>query len=78
MPIPEFDQDPVTPILNHKTLLYSYAWREYISFWCGFAPVYVDAAPFLEIPEVAAMPCYPADGSIRIINGTVVIKLSAD
>lgn len=78
LPIPEFDQDPVTPILNHKTLLYSYAWREYISFWCGFAPVYVDAAPFLEIPEVAAMPCYPADGSIRIINGTVVIKLSAD
>jgi len=29
-----------------------------------------------ESPEAASMPCWPADGSIAVIDGTVVIKLS--
>ena len=35
-----------------------------------------DPAAFRDNAEVAAMPCYPADGSIRIIDGAVVVKLS--
>jgi hypothetical protein len=26
------------------------------------------------MPEVQAMPSYPADGSVQIINGAVVVK----
>lgn len=73
-----FDCDPVTPVLTHETFLYSYTWKDFVSFWCGFSPTEADPAAFRENAEVTAMPCYPADGSIRIIDGTVVVKLSED
>lgn len=76
--VPGFDRDPLTPLLSHETFLYSYSWQEFVSFWCGFSPTEADPAAFRDNAEVAAMPCYPADGSIRIIGGTVVVKLSND
>ena len=74
--VPGFDRDPLTPLLSHETFLYSYSWQEFVSFWCGFSPTEADPAAFRDNAEVAAMPCYPADGSIRIIDGAVVVKLS--
>ena len=47
----------------------------YLSIWCGFSPEYVDSKHFEKMEEVEAMPCYPDDGSIRIIEGTVVVKI---
>lgn len=46
-----------------------------LSIWCGFSPEYVDAESFENMKEVEEMPVYPDDGSIRIINNTVVVKL---
>ncbi|MDO4189579.1 MAG: hypothetical protein Q4D29_11380, partial [Lachnospiraceae bacterium] len=44
----------------------------------GFDPLVRDSDEdeefFKTNPEVMEMPCYPADGSIKIIDGTVVIK----
>ena len=33
------------------------------------------AAYFKALPEVAAMPAYPSEGSVRVIEGCVVVKL---
>ena len=46
----------------------------FINNWCAFNPEYGDAEDFENLPEVIEMPCYPDDGSIRIINDTVVVK----
>lgn len=35
-----------------------------------------EQARLRQSPEAAAMPCWPADGSVAVIDGTVVIKLS--
>ena len=42
--------------------------------WTGYSPIVIDAAPFSELDEVKEMPSYPDDGSITIINKTVVVK----
>lgn len=47
--------------------------------WTGVAPVYVSDAELEHIsalPEVAAMPVYPAAGSIAMVEGNLVVKLS--
>ena len=46
-----------------------------MELWCGFAPELGDAAEFEGNAEVASMPCYPEQGSIRCINGKIVVKL---
>ena len=47
----------------------------YLNIWCGFSPEFVDSKYFENMKEVEEMPCYPDDGSIRIIENTVVIKM---
>lgn len=46
-----------------------------MEFWCGFAPELGDAAEFDGNAEVASMPCYPDQGSIRCINGKLLSNL---
>ena len=47
---------------------------DYLEKWCGFAPKYAKRDDFMDLEEVQQMPDYPDDGSIKIINGTVVVK----
>lgn len=47
---------------------------EYMHYWCGFSPELADPADFENLPQVQQMPRYPDDGSIQIINDTVVVK----
>lgn len=54
----------------------NYAWHGYITYWLGFRPEEVDSTPFETMEEVLTMPTYPDSGSIRIIDGTVVVKLA--
>ena len=35
-----------------------------------------NAGSYMELPEVQAMPVYPAKGSCRIVNGVLIVKLS--
>lgn len=49
---------------------------QYIDNWLGFSATCVDAEPFEVLKEVKNMPSYPDDGSIKIIEGTVVVKLA--
>ena len=47
-----------------------------MKFWCGYSPTIVKSKPFANLPEVKAMAIYPNDGSIKVINNTVVIKIN--
>ena len=60
--------DDITGYLN------TYAWRSFMERWCGFGPAYADPAGWADREETRAMPHYPDDGSIRIIDGTVVVN----
>ena len=51
--------------------------REYfLQNWLGFKVRWYGGTELYSNPEVQAMPAYPAEGSIRIIDGVVVVKLS--
>ena len=50
--------------------------REYLlAFYCGFSPEYINMD---ELPKEVtdAMPVYPADGSIQVIDGVIAVKLN--
>lgn len=61
-------------------LVDAYSRLEFLRFYCGFD------APFVGTDDMTAeiwlairnMPCYPTDGSIKIINDTVVVKFSEE
>lgn len=40
--------------------------------WCGFWQMQVE----FDHPDIASMPCYPDDGSIRVIDDVIVVKFS--
>lgn len=46
-----------------------------LSRWCGFSPKYVTASKFGHKKEISKMPSYPDDGSVKIIDGTVVVRM---
>lgn len=52
-----------------------YDWQEFLDLWCGFTPPYADAEDYAALPEVQEMPSYPDSGSIRIVDGAVIVKL---
>lgn len=59
---------------TERTLLNNYAWLVFMENWCGYSPTMSNVADFIDLPEVQAMPSYPDDGAIQIINNTVVVK----
>ena len=59
---------------NSMEYLHCPTWETFMKVWCG-ADFRDDWDPYLDSrPEVQAMPSYPADGSIKIIDGAVVVK----
>lgn len=59
----------MNPVENQYDLLY------FLKNICGFETPVVDGTQFMELEEVQDMPVYPDAGSIRVIQGTVVVKL---
>ena len=70
-----FDSIAIIPYYDTGDMVNSFASRSFIRYWCGFDPVY-DYAGYTEDPQVQAMPCYPDDGSIAVINDTIVVKFA--
>lgn len=64
----------IIPYGDTSELIGNYAWQRFMEYWCGYCPTVLDAAPYQENEEVLAMPSYPDDGSIKIIDGVIVIK----
>jgi len=57
------------------TVIDDHLWKEFMKSTCGYSPIYADESQFSENAEVKGMLCYPDEGSIRIIDNTVVVKL---
>ena len=52
----------------------NFAWEKFLACWCGFSPDTVDPEAVAHLPEVEQMPSYPEDGSVRVLDGIVVVK----
>lgn len=74
--IPEFDAIRMPNNKGMSVLVSDYAYFDFLNRWCGFSPVKADSLQFADDPQVQQMPCYPDDGSIRVIDGTVVVKFA--
>lgn len=60
---------------NFDDLYNNYTWRSYMMVWCGFCqPEISDYSVYDNHPAIEAMPSYPDDGSIKIIDNVVVVK----
>ena len=62
---------------DHGYLINNYAWIYFMKIWCGYEPQLVEKGDRLKLetlPEIRNMPQYPDDGSIKIIDGVVVVK----
>ncbi len=69
----------VTPYLRNLTsMTNNYAWKTYMNAYCGYAPHTRDSEAYETLPEIQDMPAYPANGSIRIVDQVVIVKLSAE
>jgi len=73
----------IYPLVEIRTIPYSdaselvntYSWNRFLSTWCAYNPSVLDTSPTIEnSAQVAQMPHYPDDGSIAIINNTLVVK----
>ncbi|EFB90612.1 hypothetical protein HMPREF7215_0729 [Pyramidobacter piscolens W5455] len=75
--IPEFERIRLIPYLfNEKSpLINNYAWKNFMRMWCDYSPIVIEnVKSFEKLPEVMAMPRYPLEGSIRVVNEAVVVK----
>lgn len=62
---------------NYETSKALHIFGDFTQRWCGFTVNLYEGDLNLEsLPEVQAMPAYPADGSIRIIRDVIVVKMS--
>lgn len=73
----EMNDVKILPYGNIDGYINNYAWVRFMEVWCGFSPTKLEddeKEAFEALPEVQEMPSYPDDGSIKIINDTIVVK----
>lgn len=80
-PTPPLDSINVTGAVSMRDFRGSYTYGSFLRVYLGFPdPVYLDDSDVVkamaERPEVAAMPLYPQEGSIKVIDDIVVVKLN--
>ena len=73
--MPEFAVVPLNHLGHHDDSGALRNIKDVLAQWCGFSPKYVSEAR-LEHPEVLdEMPDYPDAGSVKIVDGTVVVRM---
>lgn len=72
-----FDEIRIIPYDDDK-LINNYAWKETMALWCGFSPRVGRPDGVEQMDEVIEMPCYPDKGSIRLIDGQIVVKFNGE
>ena len=48
--------------------------RTYLQQWCGFSAAYVEEDALKDKSVIDSMPSYPDDGSIKMVDGIIVVK----
>ena len=68
--------DPIyLPPYQGNSIINDFAWEETMELWCGFSPVKADPG-VASADVIESMPNYPAEGSVRMIDGVVVVKFA--
>jgi len=74
-----FDEDVSVGVGVNGMLQNTYSRKEFLKYYLGLDMPYLSEAETLALAqteEVLAMPCYPNDGSIRLVGDTIVVKFS--
>ncbi len=71
----KYFEDIYTPPFQGKSYINDFEWEEMMDLWCGFTAV-PGELPEGASEEVAAMPVYPAEGSLKVIDNVLVVKFS--
>ncbi len=53
-----------------------YSDAAFLNEYLGFVTEFLDPADYKDLEEVQNMPTYPLDGSVRLIDGVIVVKFS--
>lgn len=74
--VPQYNFVTVIPYNDsQEQFLANYKWDDFMKMWCGFEPDYIeDTAEIQNKPAVQEMLSYPDAGSIKIVDGVVVVK----
>lgn len=80
-PTPEMGDTRFTGVLDFAGLRTAYTYAYFLRNFLGFpGQVYLggsqEAKALASDEQVRAMPCYPADGSVRIVGDAVVVRLN--
>ncbi len=71
-----FDKIKIAPY-GMDSLVNDYSWESFMIHWCGFDPKHIDESQrerYESNNEVINMPRYPEAGSIKIVDGALVVK----
>ena len=69
--------DPIyLPPYHRNSIINDYAWEETMELWCGFSPVKADPGTVLSTDTIDEMPTYPDEGSVKMVDNTIVVKFS--
>ena len=71
----EYDDIILNPYYDTKHLIsYEGYNKSFMKQWCGFNPTYIDGKNFENNKTVKDMKNYPDDGSIQIVDNTIIVK----
>ena len=69
--------DPIyLPPYQGDSIINRFSWEETMELWCGFSPVRAESDDEVSSEEIEKMPVYPDDGSVKMVNGVVVVKFA--
>ena len=70
--------DPIyLPPYQGNSIINDFAWEETMNMWCAFSRQDVPFETLSgNIDEIKAMPNYPDNGSVKMVNGVVVVKFA--
>lgn len=68
-----FSEVNIIPYFDTDSMINNFAAKSFMENWCGFAPT-IDYSSYEDNADVQQMPCYPDDGSIKVVDGVVVVK----
>lgn len=69
----EFSEIKIVPY-GGGNIVNSHTWPVFMKVWCGFHNYYTYDESILESEIIEAMPSYPAEGSIKVVEDIVVVK----
>lgn len=70
--------DPIyLPPYQGNSIINDFAWEKTMNMWCSFSRVDAEGdIAGTHADEIQAMPCYPSQGSVKMIDGTIVVKFA--